>query len=55
MHTLKSKKTAIQAFLYFMATAVVIAYFFPREGKFRYQFHEGKPWRYGLLTAPNHS
>ena len=36
MHTLKSKKTAIQAFLYFMATAVVIAYFFPREGKFRY-------------------
>ena len=53
MHTLKSKKTAIQAFLYFMATAVVIAYFFPREGKFRYQFHEGKPWRYGLLTAPS--
>ena len=26
-------------------------YFFPREGKFRYHFQEGKPWRYGLLTA----
>ena len=25
----------------------------PREGKFRYQFYEGKPWRYGLLTAPS--
>jgi putative nucleotidyltransferase with HDIG domain len=27
--------------------------FFPHEGKFRYQFFEGKPWRYGLLTAPS--
>jgi putative nucleotidyltransferase with HDIG domain len=31
---------------------LLIAYFFPKEGKFRYQYHEGKPWRYGLLTAP---
>jgi putative nucleotidyltransferase with HDIG domain len=30
----------------------VTAYFFPREGKFRFQFYEGKPWRYDLLTAP---
>ena len=52
MHATKSMKTAAQAFLYFMITATVIAYFFPREGKFRYQFHEGKPWRYSLLTAP---
>ncbi|MFZ4454753.1 MAG: HD family phosphohydrolase [Bacteroidales bacterium] len=35
----------------FLAAVVVIAYFFPREGKFRYQFQEGKPWKYGLLTA----
>ena len=39
--------------LYFVAAAMLIAYFFPREGKFRYQFFEGKPWRYGLLTATN--
>ncbi|MGL4491910.1 MAG: hydrolase, partial [Tannerellaceae bacterium] len=37
--------------LYFIFATVVIAYFFPKEGKFRYQFNEGKPWRYGLLTA----
>lgn len=37
----------------FVIAALLIAYFFPREGKFRYQFYEGKPWRYGLLTAPN--
>lgn len=53
MHVTKSMKTAMQAFLSFVAVAAVIAYFFPREGKFRYQFHEGKPWRYGLLTAPS--
>lgn len=35
----------------FIVTALLIAYFFPREGKFKYQFYEGKPWRYGLLTA----
>ncbi len=38
--------------VYFVVAALLIAYFFPREGKFRYQFYEGKPWRYGLLTAP---
>ncbi|GHT70520.1 HDIG domain-containing protein [Bacteroidia bacterium] len=25
---------------------------FPREGRFRYSFNEGKPWRYGLVTSP---
>ena len=49
---MKSKKTTIQAIAYFIITAMLIAYFFPREGKFRYQFFEGKPWKYGLLTAP---
>ena len=49
---MRSKKTAIQPIIYFIVTATLIAYFFPREGKFRYQFFEGKPWRYELLTAP---
>jgi putative nucleotidyltransferase with HDIG domain len=41
----------LSAFCIFIA-ALVIAFFFPREGKFRYQFYEGKPWKYSLLTAP---
>lgn len=41
----------IRLIMFFVAV-IVIAYFFPRETKFRYQFHEGKPWKYGLLTAP---
>ena len=50
---MRQKNYNIPTILYFVVTALLIAYFFPREGKFRYQFHEGKPWRYGLLTAPS--
>ncbi len=37
--------------LFFIAAVAIVTYFFPREGKFRYTFQEGKPWKYGLLTA----
>jgi len=42
----------IPAYIYFIAMTILIVVLFPREGKFRYIFHEGKPWKYGLLTAP---
>ncbi len=35
-----------------LVASTVLVYFMPREGKFRYFFQEGKPWKYGLLTAP---
>ena len=50
---MKLKNYSIHPAVYFIVAALLIAYFFPREGKFRYQFYEGKPWRYGLLTAPS--
>ena len=50
---MKFKISNLPTALYFIIAALLIAYFFPREGKFRYQFFEGKPWRYGLLTAPD--
>jgi putative nucleotidyltransferase with HDIG domain len=37
---------------YFAIATILIVILFPREGKFRYSFPEGKPWKYGLLTAP---
>jgi putative nucleotidyltransferase with HDIG domain len=49
-HTKKGRIIYIRL-LMFMAAVAIIAYFFPREEKFRYQFQEGKPWKYGLLTA----
>lgn len=51
--SMKLNNYSIPTAVYFIVTALLIAYFFPREGKFRYQFYEGKPWRYGLLTAPS--
>lgn len=38
--------------LFFIIGAFLILNTFPREGKFRYSFQEGKPWKYGLMTAP---
>ena len=40
---MKQKNYNIPTVVYFVVTALLIAYFFPREGKFRYQFYEGKP------------
>jgi len=50
---MNTKKSLVLSVLYILVTAFIIAFFFPREGKFRYQFYEGKPWRYRLLTAPS--
>jgi len=36
----------------FIAAVLLITYIFPRQGSFNYSFDEGKPWQYGLLTAP---
>jgi len=47
----KRRRIILIRILMFMVAVAVIAYFFPREGKFRYQFQESKPWKYGLLTA----
>ena len=50
---MNTNKSILLSALCIIITAFIIALFFPREGKFRYQFNEGKPWRYGLLTAPS--
>lgn len=36
----------------FIAAILLITYIFPRQGSFKYSFNEGRPWQYGLLTAP---
>ena len=46
---MKANNYSIHPSVYFIVAALLIAYFFPREGKFRYQFYEGKPWRTGCL------
>lgn len=49
---MQKKNINIPAYIYFILATIIIILLFPREGKFRYVFTEGKPWQYGLLTAP---
>ncbi len=45
-------KTRVFVPLVFIIAVLGITYFFPRQGSFKYNFNEGRPWQYGLLTAP---
>lgn len=45
-------KTRVYVPLIFFLATLLITYVFPRQGQFKYSFNEGRPWRYGLLTAP---
>ena len=31
---------------------IVMMIFFPNEGKFKYEYHKGRPWMYETLIAP---
>ena len=31
---------------------IVMMLFFPNEGKFKYEYHKGRPWIYETLVAP---
>jgi len=49
---MKKKSLARNGYIYFIIVGLLILFFFPHEGKFRYSFVEGRPWQYGLLIAP---
>lgn len=46
-----NKNNIINAVMVAISIAVV-SFFFPNEGKFNYEYEQGKPWAYSLLTAP---
>lgn len=45
-------KTRVYIPLIFILATLLITYIFPKQGEFKFSFSEGRPWRYGLLTAP---
>lgn len=49
---MKVKTKELSVSIYFLLAALLVTYLYPREGTFRYQYTKGKPWKYGLLTAP---
>ena len=50
--TLKKYSKNINRILIFLAAACLVVYIFPRQGKFRYEYTQGKPWRHSTLIAP---
>jgi putative nucleotidyltransferase with HDIG domain len=49
---MEKKVIKIAPYIYFSIVTLLIILLFPREGKFRYSFMEGRPWKYSLLIAP---
>jgi len=47
----KSQSLIYKYFLY-IASIACIVFFFPKGGKFKYEFQKGKPWQYETLYAP---
>lgn len=49
---IKKERLKIATPIFFVAAILIIMYFLPREGKYKYSYTENRPWQYGLLTAP---
>lgn len=47
----KKQSLFYKYFLYLISVALIV-FFFPRGGKFKYDFQKGKPWQYENLYAP---
>ncbi|MCR1024995.1 HDIG domain-containing protein [Cellulophaga baltica] len=47
----KNQSTVYKYFIYILST-VLIVFFFPKGGKFKYEFQKGKPWQYENYYAP---
>ncbi|MBT8321491.1 MAG: phosphohydrolase, partial [Eudoraea sp.] len=47
----RSQSLIYKYFLYFLTIGCIV-FFFPKGGKFKYEFQKGKPWQYQNLYAP---
>ncbi|ADV50211.1 7TM receptor with intracellular metal dependent phosphohydrolase [Cellulophaga algicola DSM 14237] len=47
----KNQSLVYKYFIYILST-VLIVFFFPKGGKFKYEFQKGKPWQYDNYYAP---
>jgi len=47
----KNQSLLYKFLLYILAVGLVV-YFFPKGGKFKYEFQKGKPWQHETLYAP---
>ena len=47
----KKQSIVYKYVIYFISIALIV-FFFPKGGKFKYEFQKGKPWQYENLYAP---
>ncbi|MGB5317701.1 MAG: phosphohydrolase, partial [Eudoraea sp.] len=45
-------QSRIYKYVLYLLTVGCIVFFFPKGGKFKYEFQKGKPWQYENLYAP---
>lgn len=45
-------QSLIYKYILYVSTIACIVFFFPKGGKFKYEFQKGKPWQYENLYAP---
>lgn len=52
LDTLYKSQSLIYKYILYALTLCCIVFFFPKGGKFKYEFQKGKPWQYENLYAP---
>ena len=52
INTIYQNNSIIYKVFLFITTVFLVVYFFPKGGKFKYEFQKGKPWQYENLYAP---
>ncbi|MFS4457450.1 HD family phosphohydrolase [Maribacter sp. 2304DJ31-5] len=52
MDNLYKKQSLIYKYILYIVAIGFIVFFFPKGGKFKYEFQKGKPWQYENLYAP---
>ncbi|PCJ93278.1 MAG: phosphohydrolase [Flavobacteriaceae bacterium] len=52
LDNLYKNQSHIFKYILYLASIFFIVFFFPRGGKFKYEFQKGKPWQYENLYAP---
>ena len=52
LDNLYKNQSLIYKYILYFVTIGCIVFFFPKGGKFKYEFQKGKPWQYENLYAP---
>tara|TARA_B110000503_G_scaffold30937_1_gene49924 strand:+ start:8890 stop:10935 length:2046 start_codon:yes stop_codon:yes gene_type:complete len=52
LDTLYKNQSLVYKYILYALVVGLIVYFFPKGGKFKYEFQKGKPWQHETLYAP---